>query len=64
MKFGETVGRFWWDMIQMISQILDRKLAMMLAQVVLWCVQGISGGVHEGIGEGMSIIGVKRADFT
>jgi hypothetical protein len=64
MKMGETLGRFWWDLIQVILKIPDRKLAIMLARIVLWWVQGISGGVHEGIGEGMSIIGVKRADFT
>lgn len=61
---GERIGRLWWDILQVISKLPDKKLAAMLASILLWWVQGISGGIHEGIGEGMSIIGVAKADFT
>lgn len=60
---GERIAKFWWDILYVISKIPDKKLVAMLASIFLWWVQGISGGIQEGIGEGMSIIGVAKADF-
>ena len=64
IKTGERFGRLWWDIIQGLSKLPDEKLAAMLASILLWWVQGISGGIQEGIGEGLSIIGVTRADLN
>lgn len=63
IKTGDRIGRLWWDIIHAISRLPDKKLAAMLASILLWWVEGISGGIHEGIGEGMSIIGVRRPDL-
>lgn len=60
---GERIARLWCDIFYVISQIPDKKLVAMLVGMLLWWVQGISGGIHEGIGEGMSIIGVTKADL-
>lgn len=60
---GERIARLWCDILQVISKIPDKKLVAMLASILLWWVQGISGGIHEGVGEGMSIIGVTKADL-
>ena len=60
---GERIARLWCDILYVISKIPDKKLVAMLAGILLWWVQGISGGIHEGIGEGMSIIGVTKADL-
>lgn len=59
VKTGERFGRLWWDITQGLLKLPDDKLAVMLMSVLLWWVQGISGGIQEGIGEGMSIIGAS-----
>lgn len=56
------IARLWCDILHVISKIPDRQLVAMLAGMLLWWVQSISGGIHEGIGEGMSIIGAAKAD--
>lgn len=60
---GERIAKLWWDILQGLSKIPDKKLVAMLASILLCWLQGISGGIHEGIGEGMSIIGVTKADL-
>lgn len=63
VNIGARIATLWWDILQLIAKIHDKKLVTMLASILLWWVQGISGGIHEGIGEGMSIIGLTKADF-
>jgi len=35
----------------------DGKVGQMITQTAAWFVEGITGGTHEGVGEGMVIIG-------
>ena len=35
----------------------DGKVGQMITQTAAWFVEGITGGIHEGVGEGMVIIG-------
>ena len=60
---GEKIAKLWWDILHMISKIPDKNVVATLASFLLWWVQGISGGIQEGIGEGMKIIGATKADF-
>ena len=35
----------------------DGKVGQMITHTAAWFVEGITGGIHEGVGEGMVIIG-------
>jgi hypothetical protein len=35
----------------------DGKVGQMITQTAAWFLEGVTGGIHEGIGEGMVIIG-------
>ena len=35
------------------------KVGALLAGTCAWWIDGISGGIHEGLGEGMAIIAAK-----
>jgi hypothetical protein len=35
----------------------DGKVGQMITQTAAWFLEGIAGGIHEGVGEGMVIIG-------
>jgi len=35
----------------------DGKVGKMIAQTVVWFLEGVTGGIHEGVGEGMAIMG-------
>ena len=59
----ERIAKLWWDILYVLSKIPDRKLVAMLASILVWWLQGISGGIHEGIREGMSITTVTKADL-
>ena len=38
----------------------DGKVGQMITETVAWFVEGCIGGIHEGIGEGMVIMGARR----
>lgn len=35
----------------------DGKVGQMITQTAAWFVEGVTGGIHEGVGEGMVILG-------
>lgn len=38
----------------------DGRVGRMVADVTSWLIDGITGGIHEGLGQGMVIIGAMR----
>ncbi|KAI9847589.1 MAG: hypothetical protein M1837_002163 [Sclerophora amabilis] len=49
-KTGQKLGDF-------ISSIGDGKAAQMLRELIAWCLLGLIGGIYEGLGEGVVIMG-------
>jgi hypothetical protein len=38
----------------------DGKMGQMITRTAAWVVEGVTGGIHEGVGEGMVIMGARR----
>jgi hypothetical protein len=38
----------------------DGKVGQLIADAMSWFVEGVTGGIHDGVGEGMAIMGVTR----
>jgi hypothetical protein len=38
----------------------DGKVGQMITRTAAWFVEGVTGGIHEGVGEGMVIMGAAR----
>lgn len=39
----------------------DGKVGQAITETAAWFVEGVTGGIHEGVGEGMIIMGVRKA---
>lgn len=39
----------------------DGKVGQLITDAATWFVEGVTGGIHEGVGEGMVIMGARRA---
>lgn len=44
-----------------VYEMHDGKVGMVVRDVGLWWVHGVSGGVYEGVGEGMQALGIRPA---
>ncbi|KAI7562164.1 hypothetical protein KC317_g8592, partial [Hortaea werneckii] len=44
-----------------VYEMHDGKVGMAVRDVGLWWVHGVSGGVYEGVGEGMQALGIRPA---
>ena len=44
-----------------VCQMQDGRVGMALRDVGVWWVQGVTGGVYDGVGEGMQAIGLRLA---
>ena len=47
-------------MTEAVLNIGDGKVGQIMAHAAGWFVEGVTGGIHEGLGEGMVIIGATR----
>ena len=62
MQTVDTVGRKGSGAVNTILKHDNGKVGGMLASAVAWWIDGISGGIHDGVGEGMAIMGVRDLD--
>lgn len=44
-----------------VSKMGDGKVGQAMDSAAAWCIAGVTGGIHEGVGEGLVIIGAKRS---
>jgi len=54
----DRLGKRSFGIAGLLLQIGNGKLGAMLLDTVAWWVDGISGGIHDGMEEGMALIGV------
>jgi len=62
----DTIDTLWKRGLSLTSAIYgmgDGKIGQVLTDTVAWIIEGITGGIHDGIGEGMAIIGAKRKGY-
>lgn len=56
----DTMGRRGLHMTEAVLNIGDGKVGQIMAHAAGWFVEGVTGGIHEGLGKGMVIIGATR----
>ncbi|KAI9808010.1 MAG: hypothetical protein M1827_007558 [Pycnora praestabilis] len=56
----DSIGKRSFDIGKAVSKMVDGKVGQALNSIATWCVEGITGGVYEGIGEGMVIVGARK----
>ncbi len=53
----EGLGKTGLGITAAVYGIGDGKVGDMISQAIVWFVEGVTGGIHEGLGEGMVIMG-------
>jgi hypothetical protein len=56
----DTVGKHSLALTAAVYGIGDGKVGQVLTDIATWVVEGITGGIHDGLGEGLAIVGGKR----
>jgi len=56
----DTIGKRSLVITGAIYGMGDGKVGQMITTAASWFVEGVTGGIHEGVGEGMVIIGARR----
>ncbi|MCJ1258331.1 hypothetical protein MMC24_006164 [Lignoscripta atroalba] len=59
---ADQVGKRSFSIMESVLRAGNGKLGESLAGMLAWWVEGISGGVHEGIGAGMAIVGRRERE--
>lgn len=44
-----------------VSKIGHGKLGHAMDSAIIWCIDGVTGGIHEGVGEGLAIMGARSS---
>lgn len=58
----DTIGKQSLTLTSAICGMGDGKVGQMITQSAAWVVEGVTGGIHEGVGEGMAIVGVRTVE--
>jgi len=53
------VGQRSFGIARTVMQIGNGKIGALMAGTCAWWIEGISGGIHDGVGEGMAIMGAQ-----
>lgn len=56
----DMVGKRGVDMAGAVFGMGDGKVGQLITETTSWFVEGVTGGIHEGVGEGLAILGAKR----
>jgi hypothetical protein len=43
-----------------VCQMNDGKVGQALNDLICWWVRSVTGGIHQGVGEGLAVLGVER----
>ncbi|KAG0649211.1 hypothetical protein D0Z07_4532, partial [Hyphodiscus hymeniophilus] len=57
----DTIGKRSLSITGAIYGMGDGKVGQIITHAASWIVEGVTGGIHEGVGEGMVIMGARRA---
>jgi len=56
----DIVGKRGVGLAGVVFSMGDGKVGQLLTNTASWVVEGVTGGIHEGVGEGMAIIGARK----
>lgn len=57
----DTIGKRSLSITGAIYGMGDGKVGQIITDMASWFVEGVTGGIHEGVGEGMVIMGARRS---
>jgi hypothetical protein len=56
----DTIGKRSLTITGAIYGMGDGKVGQVITDLSIWVIEGVTGGIHEGVGEGMVVIGARR----
>ncbi|EKD19707.1 hypothetical protein MBM_01659 [Drepanopeziza brunnea f. sp. 'multigermtubi' MB_m1] len=56
----DGLGKTGLSLVEAIYGMGDGRFGQIITETIAWIVEGITGGIHEGLGEGMAIMGAPR----
>lgn len=62
MDAVDSVGKRSLTLTGAIYTMVDGKIGQLVQETGSWLVEGVTGGIHEGVGEGLAIMGAKKQD--
>ncbi|KAF9881817.1 hypothetical protein CkaCkLH20_00963 [Colletotrichum karsti] len=60
MSFANTVGSQGMRITGALCNVGDGKVGQALTEAIAWTVEGFTGGLSDGVGEGLTIVGARR----
>lgn len=60
----DQVGQTGFGIAGIVMQIGNGKVGSLMAGTCAWWIEGISGGIHDGVGEGMARMGARETTVT
>jgi len=55
---ADAIGKRAFTIGQAVCSINDGRVGELVEEVLGWWIKGITGGIHEGVGEGMEVLGL------
>ena len=55
----DVLGKQSLSLTSAICEMGDGKVGQVITRSAAWVVEGVTGGIHEGVGEGMVIVGAR-----
>jgi len=64
METVDSLGKTGLHLTGAIYGMGDGKVGKMITETAAWFVEGVTGGIHEGVGEGLVIMGAAPRRST
>jgi hypothetical protein len=64
METVDSLGKTGLHLTGAIYGLGDGKVGQMITETAAWFVEGVTGGIHEGVGEGLVIMGAAPRRST
>ena len=61
MEAMDAIGKRGLSLTGAIYRFDNGRFGQAIAEVTAWVVEGVTGGIHEGLGEGIAIMGARKA---
>ena len=57
IETADSLGKTGLGMTATIYGMGDGRVGQLITETAAWVIEGVTGGIHEGVGEGMVILG-------
>ncbi|TDZ35369.1 hypothetical protein C8035_v008864 [Colletotrichum spinosum] len=60
MDLANTIGSKGMKITGALCNVGDGKVGQVLTEAIAWTIEGVTGGLSDGVGQGLTIVGAKR----